>query len=81
MMAGSIFRPTGENKFNNMSKDDMRFIERDYGGDLINKRMGDDYYLELGPEINPVFNSWFAIDERRELVKELTTNKEEIIMK
>lgn len=79
MMAGSIFRPIGENKFKNMSKYDIRFIERDYGGDLINTRMGEDYYLELGAEIDPVFNSWFAIDERREIVKELSNNKEEIM--
>lgn len=77
MMAGSIFRHIGGNK----SKDDFRFIERDYGGDMINKKLDDDYYLELCPELDPTFNSWLAVDERRELIKELTTDKEKIIMK
>jgi hypothetical protein len=76
-MAGSIFRHIGENK----SKDELRFIERDYGGDLKNKKLDDDYYLELGPEYSPIFNSWFAADERRELIKDLTIDKKKILMK
>lgn len=77
MMAGSIFQHIGGNK----NKDELRLIERDYGGDLKNKEMDDDYYLELGPDYSPTFNSWLVADERRELIKELTVDKEKIFMK